>query len=91
MLTKNTTHQYTQAEINRYTPEIDPELPTEFQIGTESRQVTTSDDDREMDFSNFMQKSFKNAESERESDKEPDFDLGRVPFYPIKVFTLLKG
>jgi len=55
MLTKNTTHQYTQAEINRYTPEIDPELPTEFQIGTESRQVTTSDDDREMDFSNFMQ------------------------------------
>lgn len=91
MLTKNTTHQYTQAEINRYTPEIDPELPTEFQIGTESRQVTTSDDDREMDFSNFMQQSFKNAESERESDKEPDFDLGRIHFYPIKVFTLLKG
>ena len=56
MLTKNTTHQYTQAEINRFTPEIDPELPTEFQIGTESRQVTTSDDDHEMDFSNFMQK-----------------------------------
>ena len=83
MLTKNTTHQYTQAEINRFTPEIDPELPTEFQIGTESRQVTTSDDDHEMDFSNFMQKSFKNAESERESDKEPDFDLGRGPFYPI--------
>ena len=85
MLTKNTTHQYTQAEINRFTPEIDPELPTEFQIGTESRQVTTSDDDHEevMDFSNFMQKSFKNAESERESDKEPDFDLGRVSLYPI--------
>jgi len=83
MLTKNTTHQYTQAEINRYTPEIDPELPTEFQIGTESRQVTTSDDDHEMDFSNFMQKSFKNAESERESDKKADFDLGRGPFYPI--------
>lgn len=83
MLTKNTTHQYTQAEINRYTPEIDPELPTEFQIGTESRQVTTSDDDHEMDFSNFMQKSFKNAESERESDEEPDFDLGGGSFYPI--------
>jgi len=83
MLTKNTTHQYTQAEINRFSPEIDPELPTEFQIGTDSRRVTMSDDDHEeeMDFSNFMQKSFKNAEAEQELDEEPDFGLGQVLSY----------
>ena len=83
MLTKNTTHQYTQAEINRFSPEIDPELPTEFQIGTDSRRVTMSDDDHEeeMDFSNFMQKSFKNAEAEQELDEQPDFGLGRVLSY----------
>ena len=83
MLTKNTTHQYTQAEINRFSPEIDPELPTEFQIGTDSRRVTMSDDDNEeeMDFSNFMQKSFKNVEAEQELDEQPDFGLGWVLCY----------
>ena len=83
MLTKNTTHQYTPAEINRFSPEIDPELPTEFQIGTESRRVTMSDEDHEedIDFSNFMQKSFKNAEAEHELNEEPDFVLGWVLSY----------
>ena len=83
MLTKNTTHQYTPAEMNQFSPAIDPELPTEFQIGNDARRNTSLDDDHEeeMDFSNFMQKSFKNAESEQELDEQPDFGLGQVLSY----------
>ena len=85
MLTKNTTHQYTQAETNRFLPEIDPELPTEFQIGTNSKRDTTSDatHEEQKDFNNFMATSFKIAASEQDLGKEPDFGLGRVLFYRI--------
>ena len=49
MLTKNTTHQYTPAADN-FSPEISPEMPTEFQMGDDSPSPTElSQDDRDYD------------------------------------------
>ena len=44
MLTKNTTHQYTQAEINRFSLGMAPEMPTEFQMQNSSRSSTVISD-----------------------------------------------
>ena len=49
MLTKNTTHQYTPVADN-FSPEMSPEMPTEFRMGDDSPSSTElSQDDRDND------------------------------------------
>ena len=49
MLTKNTTHQYTPSADN-FSPEMSPEMPTEFRMGDDSPSSTElSQDDRDND------------------------------------------